>query len=125
MWQGAGDEVASGDESHDLLVRSLNHQRCIRAGALLEPRPFGASIRNENTRKAYGRALASFFLFIEDGGTKRVQDIGPLNVRDYLEAAKAAPDEWVAEQERGGRPQGFRRPDRDERDKDDDDPKKR
>jgi site-specific recombinase XerD len=47
-----------------------------------------ASIDNENTRRAYGRALASFFAFLEDGGRERVQDIGPLDVRDYLEAAK-------------------------------------
>src|SRR5262245_58889326 len=30
----------------------------------------------------------SFFAFLEDGGRERVQDIGPLDVRDYLEAAK-------------------------------------
>jgi hypothetical protein len=34
------------------------------------------------------RALGSFFAFLEDGGRERVQDIGPLDVRDYLEAAK-------------------------------------
>ena len=27
--------------------------------------------------------------FLEDGGRARIQDIGPLDVRDYLEAAKA------------------------------------
>ena len=48
-----------------------------------------AAIDNENTRRAYGRALGSFFAFLEDGGKERVQDIGPLDVRDYLEAAKA------------------------------------
>jgi site-specific recombinase XerD len=47
-----------------------------------------AAIDNDNTRKAYGRALGSFFAFLEDGGRERVQDIGPLDVRDYLEAAK-------------------------------------
>ena len=48
-----------------------------------------AAIDNDNTRKAYGRSLGSFFAFLEDGGRERVQDIGPLDVRDYLEAAKA------------------------------------
>ena len=48
-----------------------------------------AAIDNDNTRRAYGRALGSFFAFLEDGGKVRVQDIGPLDVRDYLEAAKA------------------------------------
>jgi len=48
-----------------------------------------AAIDNENTRRAYGRALGSFFAFLEGGGKERVQDIGPLDVRDYLEAAKA------------------------------------
>jgi integrase/recombinase XerD len=28
------------------------------------------------------------FAFLEDGGKERVQDIGPLDVRDYVEAAK-------------------------------------
>jgi site-specific recombinase XerD len=48
-----------------------------------------AAIDNDNTRKAYGRSLGSFFAFLEDGGKERIQDIGPLDVRDYLEAAKA------------------------------------
>jgi hypothetical protein len=48
-----------------------------------------AAIDNDNTRRAYGRALGSFFAFLEDGGRERVQDIGPLDVRDYLEAAKS------------------------------------
>jgi hypothetical protein len=48
-----------------------------------------AAIDNDNTRRAYGRALGSFFAFLEDGGKQRIQDIGPLDVRDYLEAAKA------------------------------------
>jgi len=48
-----------------------------------------AAIDNDNTRRAYGRSLGSFFAFREDGGKERVQDIGPLDVRDYLEAAKA------------------------------------
>jgi site-specific recombinase XerD len=48
-----------------------------------------AAIDNDNTRRAYGRALGSLFAFLEDGGKERLQDIGPLDVRDYLEAAKA------------------------------------
>jgi site-specific recombinase XerD len=48
-----------------------------------------AAIDNDNKRRAYGRALGSFFVFLEDGGRERVQDIIPLDVRDYLEAAKA------------------------------------
>jgi site-specific recombinase XerD len=48
-----------------------------------------AAIDNDNTRRAYGRALASFFLFLEDGGREHLEDIGPLDVRDYLEAAKS------------------------------------
>jgi site-specific recombinase XerD len=48
-----------------------------------------AAIDNDNTRRAHGRALGSFFAFLEDGGKQRIQDIGPLDVRDYLEAAKA------------------------------------
>src|SRR5262249_16417439 len=47
----------------------------------------GAAIDNDNTRRAYGRALGSFFAFLD--GRARIQDIGPLDVRDYLEAAKA------------------------------------
>jgi site-specific recombinase XerD len=47
-----------------------------------------AAIDNDNTRKSYGRALGSFFAFMEDGGKERVQDIGPLDVCDYLDAAK-------------------------------------
>ena len=48
-----------------------------------------AAIDNDNTRKAYGRSLGSFFAFLEEGGRVRVQDIGPRDVGDYLEAAKA------------------------------------
>jgi len=48
-----------------------------------------AAIDNDNTRRAYSRAMGSFFAFLEDGSRNRVQDIGPLDVRDYLDAAKA------------------------------------
>jgi site-specific recombinase XerD len=46
-----------------------------------------ASIDNENTRRACGPALASLFALVKDGGWKRLQDIGPLDAHDYLEAA--------------------------------------
>jgi len=48
-----------------------------------------ADIDNSITRQAYGRALGSFFSFWRTEAGKRVQDIGPLDERDYLEAAKA------------------------------------
>src|SRR5262249_20397761 len=48
-----------------------------------------AAIDNDNTRRAYGRALGLLFAFLEDGGKERLQDIGPLAVRAYLEGAKA------------------------------------
>jgi len=38
-----------------------------------------AAIDNDNTRRAYGRSLGSFFAFLEDGGKERLQDIGPLD----------------------------------------------
>ena len=47
---------------------------------------FVAQIRNENTRRAYGRALSSFFAFMESGGIGCVQDIEPKHVAAYLEA---------------------------------------
>lgn len=50
---------------------------------------FRAAIDNDNTRRAYGRALVSFFAFMGDGGIERLQDVGATDVRDYLEAAKA------------------------------------
>src|SRR5262245_39236376 len=48
-----------------------------------------AAIDNDNACRAYGRGLGSFFAFLENGGRLRIQDIGPLDVRDYLDAAKA------------------------------------
>ena len=44
---------------------------------------------NDNTLKGLRPVARPFFAFLEDGGRARVQDIGPLDVRDYLEAAKA------------------------------------
>ena len=48
-----------------------------------------AAIDNDNTRRAYARALSLFFAFLEEGGRERVQDICPLDVRDHLDVAKA------------------------------------
>ena len=36
-----------------------------------------ARLDNDNTRRAYGRSLGSFFAFLEDGGREHIQDIGP------------------------------------------------
>jgi hypothetical protein len=79
--------------SHDLIVAPTQG----RSPALIEGSGHKArdriehflrgAIDNDNTRRAYGRALGSF-AFLEDGGKERVQDIGPLDVRHYLEAAK-------------------------------------
>jgi site-specific recombinase XerD len=51
---------------------------------------FGASIRNENTRKAYIKACASFFTFLEQNGVTALDDIEPLHVAAYLEAMHKA-----------------------------------
>src|SRR5262245_51197338 len=83
----------------DLNVRHSSRSPLVRPPALIENSGrkardriehfLRAAIDNDNTRRAYGRALGSFFAFLEDGGRARIQDIGPLDVRDYLEAAKA------------------------------------
>ena len=46
------------------------------------PRGGGAPLLPDQPRRRI------FFAFLEDGGRECVQDIGPLDVRDYLEAAK-------------------------------------
>src|ERR1700757_3785968 len=51
---------------------------------------FGASIRNENTRKAYMTACAAFFAFLADNDVTALEDIGPLHSASYLEAMKGA-----------------------------------
>ena len=51
---------------------------------------FGASIRNENTRKAYMKACTAFFDFLEDNEIEALEDIEPLHVAAYLEAMQAA-----------------------------------
>jgi hypothetical protein len=50
---------------------------------------FGASIRNENTRKAY-MACAAFFDFLADNDVTALEDVGPLHGAAYLEAMKEA-----------------------------------
>ena len=74
-----------------LLEHDPNNRLCTPLLTLIAPDATScpAAIDNDNTRRAYGRSLGSFFAFREDGGKERVQDIGPLDVRDYLEAAKA------------------------------------
>src|SRR5262245_5657806 len=62
-----------------------------------------AAIDNDNTRRAYGRALGSFCSFLEDGGKEPVQDVGPLDVRDYLGAAKASGLSTAKSLQRGSR----------------------
>jgi hypothetical protein len=42
-----------------------------------------------NTIGSSNFAVGPYFAFLEDGGQERVQDIGALDVRDYLEAAKS------------------------------------
>jgi site-specific recombinase XerD len=77
---------AAGDEAHQ------RDEGAHEAGEGRRPNEIdeflGAAIRNDNTRKAYIRALASFFGFLEDNGVQRVQDVGPLDVAAYLEALK-------------------------------------
>jgi site-specific recombinase XerD len=51
---------------------------------------FGASIRNENTRKAYMAACAAFFDFLADNDVTALEDVGPLHGAAYLEAMKGA-----------------------------------
>jgi hypothetical protein len=50
----------------------------------------GASIRNENTRKAYMTACAVFFDFLADNDVTALEDVGPLHGAAYLEAMKGA-----------------------------------
>ena len=70
-------------QSHDLiLVPSQGQPPAIIAGSGRKARDriehfLRAAIDNDNTRRAYGLALGSFFAFLEDGGKDRVQDIAP------------------------------------------------
>src|SRR5262245_45830684 len=47
-----------------------------------------AAIDNDNTRRAYGRAVGSVVAYLEGVSRAGRQDSGALDVRDYLEAAK-------------------------------------
>jgi site-specific recombinase XerD len=51
---------------------------------------FGASIRNENMRKAYMTACATFCAFLADNDVTALEDIGPLHGAAYFEAMKGA-----------------------------------
>ena len=81
--------------SHDLiLVPSQGQPLAIIAASGRKARDriehfLRAAIDNNNTRRAYGRALGSFFAF--PGGRRQGPCAGhrPLDVRDYLDAAKA------------------------------------
>lgn len=50
---------------------------------------FGASIRNDNTRKAYLKACATFLDFIGRHGMRAIDDIEPLHVAAWVESLKA------------------------------------
>jgi site-specific recombinase XerD len=45
----------------------------------------GTTIRNANTRAAYGRAAGAFLRWCEDRGIRRVKDVQPLHVAGYME----------------------------------------
>ena len=55
---------------------------------------FAASIRNPNTRRSYGRAVAEFLVWCEDRHVRALRDIQPLHVAAYIEVltkTKTAP----------------------------------
>jgi hypothetical protein len=56
---------------------------------------FGASIRNENTRKAYMAACAAFFDFLADNGVTALEYVGPLHGAAGC-ACSLADREWAA-----------------------------
>src|SRR5215510_7873465 len=58
------------------------------------------AIDSYNTRRAYGRSLGSFFAFLEDGGKERVQDIGPLDVREQTAIAAASKTSQVCQRQK-------------------------
>ncbi len=47
---------------------------------------FAASIRNPNTRRGYGRAVAEFLAWCETRNVRALGDIQPLHVAAYVEA---------------------------------------
>src|SRR5262245_23285875 len=55
---------------------------------------FTVTIRNANTRAAYGRAAGAFLRWCEERGIRRLQDVQPLHVAAYVEhlqSERAAP----------------------------------
>jgi integrase/recombinase XerD len=46
---------------------------------------FTVTIRNANTRAAYGRAAGDFLRWCEDRGINRLQDVQPVHVAAYIE----------------------------------------
>jgi len=51
---------------------------------------FTAHIENPNTRRAYGRAAADFFVWLEDAaGIRNLRDIEPVHVSAWIEQLKA------------------------------------
>src|SRR5262249_1718387 len=46
---------------------------------------FTATIRNKNTREAYGRAVRDFLLWAEEQGVRELRAIQPLHVAAYIE----------------------------------------
>ena len=47
---------------------------------------FAASIRNEHTRRAYGRSVGDFLAWCEGRGLASLLDVQPLHVAAYVEA---------------------------------------
>jgi hypothetical protein len=52
---------------------------------------FAATIRNENTRTAYYRAVTDFFAWFYVAGIAALVDIEPLHVATYIEALQGTP----------------------------------
>lgn len=46
---------------------------------------FAANIRNEHTRRAYGRAVREFLIWCEDAGVHSIIDVQPLHVAAWIE----------------------------------------
>ena len=62
---------------------------------------FAATIRNKNTRLAYGRACGRFLVWCEERGVARLQDIEPMLVAAYIEklqvrvrTKRGEPERW-------------------------------
>ena len=52
---------------------------------------FVNTIRNENTRRAYSRAVSAFLAWCEDQGVASIADVQPLHVGTYIEALTGDP----------------------------------